>query len=67
MFIHGAFHCSNAVNGWWSIGTWSNGPHPMLLSASYSTRVSTPTTAISGLILYVDGFIHILYMYMFYT
>jgi len=22
------FHCSSAVSGWWSIGTWSNGPHP---------------------------------------
>jgi len=24
-----AFHCSSAVSGWWSIGTWSNGPHPL--------------------------------------
>jgi len=22
-----AFPCSSAVSGWWSIGTWPNGPH----------------------------------------
>jgi len=24
----GAFPCSSTISGWWSIGTWSNGPHP---------------------------------------
>jgi len=22
------FPLTSAVSGWWSIGTWSNGPHP---------------------------------------
>jgi len=31
-----AFHCSSAVNDWWSIATWANGRHFVAMGASRS-------------------------------